>query len=92
MVVIKTNLFYIIFPLINMSINCYNNNGYRTLKTTWVKQNKYNLASSVDVKENFGAFSIRAAVRGPHSNKWANPWTRQETCHEGCKNTYHGVN
>jgi hypothetical protein len=64
--------------------NC-NKNGYRTLKTTWVKQKPYNLASSVeDVKENFGAFSISAAVRGSYCNKCSNPWVRQETYQMGC--------
>jgi hypothetical protein len=67
-----------------MSGKSCNTAGYNTLKTTWVKQDKYRLATGAKVKERFGAFSISAAVRPPYSHKWANPWTRQET--------YYGVN
>ena len=67
-----------------MSSNCCNTTGYGTLKTTWVKQTGYTLATTPKTKENFGAFSISASVRPPYSRQWANPWTRQET--------YYGVN
>jgi hypothetical protein len=40
--------------------------SYCTLKSTWVKQSRYGLSKSYK-KENFGAFSIRAAVRPPYS-------------------------
>jgi len=34
--------------------------SYKQLKQTWVKQQKYTLET---IKENFGSFSISAAVR-----------------------------
>jgi hypothetical protein len=56
------------------------NSSYGTLKTTWVKQKKYTLA--VDkTAEQFGSFSISAAVRGSY-NKNNTPWRR---------NLYQGV-
>lgn len=67
-----------------MSGYCCDTTGYGTLNTIWVKQPKYRLSTDHKTKENFGAFSISAAVRPPYAYQWANPWTRQET--------YHGVN
>lgn len=52
---------------------------YSTLQTAWFKQDRYKLSTkSYPVKrEKYRAFSIRAAVRPPYSNRWANPWARQ---------------
>ena len=45
-----------------MSSNIAKSNGYTNLTQTWVPQKKYTLATNqVNVKEKFGAFSIRAA-------------------------------
>lgn len=65
----------------------YTNNpsGYANLNQTWVPQSKYNLDTSVkptEVTENFGAFSISAAVRPSNcsscssKNEYMNPWYR----------------
>ena len=56
----------------------YNNSAYVTLKTTWViKRDKYSLSNdnTDKSKENYGAFSISAAVR--NNNSCENPWYRQ---------------
>jgi hypothetical protein len=65
-----------------MSDCCSNSRGYATMDTTWVKQERYTLAiCKKKTKENFGAFSISAAVRSSNcsscNRKWANPWDRQ---------------
>ena len=54
-----------------MSYNCCNKSGYSTIKTTWVKQEKYTL-TSYKTKENYGAFSISSGIRGLN-NHWINP-------------------
>ena len=66
--------------------------SYQTLKTTWVKQEKYTLTVKTPVKEPFGSFSIRAAVRPPYyNNNWVNPWERQETFPETLPETLQGT-
>lgn len=58
-----------------------NPSGYGKLKQIWVKQHKYTLATEKNTTENFGAFSISAAVRPSNcancNKQWANPWDRQ---------------
>lgn len=49
-----------------MSYNSDNNTGYTSLTHTWIKQPKYSL--STNYKENFGSFSISAAVRPSSCN------------------------
>lgn len=58
-----------------------NNSGYSFLKDIWGKHKPYDLNSYTNkkIQENFGSFSIRAAIRPPYSHRWANPWERQET-------------
>lgn len=58
-------------------MSCSNATNYNTLKTTWSKQQPYNLSTKNQVsKENFGAFSISAAVRGSCNRFYPNPWYR----------------
>lgn len=58
-----------------------NPSGYANLNQAWIKQPRYNLSTDeTSQKENFGAFSISAAVR-PSSCRscnrgWDNPWYR----------------
>lgn len=64
------------------NINNYNTSNFATLKTTWIKQTKYNLATdennsrTVNTHEKFGAFSISAAVKGSCHKCYQNPWYR----------------
>lgn len=55
--------------------------AYVMLQQTWSKQPKYSLSTEKEIKENFGSFSISAAVRPSsccqNNRKWANPYDRQ---------------
>ena len=62
-----------------------NQSSYTRLKKTWAKQKRYTLATDLQVvytinKEDFGAFSISAAIRGPY-NRCNNPWYRDSYGH-----------
>ena len=62
-----------------MSENIKNSsNEFATLKTTWIKQSRYNLSTNKNnvSREKFGAFSISASVRGSCNKCHQNPWYR----------------
>ena len=61
--------------------NGVNNSGYSFLKDTWKQQKKYNIQPSINkkIKENFGSFSLRAAVRPPYSNRWGDQYKQSDT-------------
>lgn len=65
----------------------HNPSGYSKLEYTWIPQTKYNLATDKGIRENFGAFSISAAVRPSTcyscNKQYANPWYRGEQIMNG---------
>ena len=61
--------------------NGVNKSGYSFLKDTWRQQKKYTLQPLINkkIKENFGSFSLRAAVRPPYSTRWGNQYEKSDT-------------